>query len=453
MTRKRGALAVGALIGMCFLLTGSEYITWWLYKLPTVFSGVAVDALSEGAGYLFQALGMALFSAFVKRKAQVALSGACFRTVILADAAMTALAYHSTGAFGILVFGFLMNLLHGASFAYYLTRMAQILPQQRMGIVFGLAYAFGSVGSWALSLPMNGAFLGSSFALIVYGVLAVIILAIDRAMPDAPAEREDKTERPCLQPSTVFLAAVVIVLLSAVKGLGFFFPSANHLDGDISAVFMRVFYALGLIAAGIVNDRDRKAGAICCVAALVFPFVAFGLNDKPSAAVVLWIAGYVFFGFFSVYRVVTFADIAGKRGSYLFLAGFGLLFGRVGDAAGAIGGIALRNSFSALLAVTAALFIVTILLFFKYYNRLYAAPLPREESAEALLFGFRSRYGLSAREAEVFRLVADGRSNSEIAADLFIAESTVKFHVRNILKKAACANRAELLAAFRSPSL
>ena len=42
---------------------------------------------------------------------------------------------------------------------------------------------------------------------------------------------------------------------------------------------------------------------------------------------------------------------------------------------------------------------------------------------------------LSAREREVLTLVAKGRSNLEIAQELFLSEATVKTHVRNILAK------------------
>ncbi len=51
--------------------------------------------------------------------------------------------------------------------------------------------------------------------------------------------------------------------------------------------------------------------------------------------------------------------------------------------------------------------------------------------------------GLSARELDVLRLVARGRSNREIGAALFISEHTAANHVRSILRKTASANRAD----------
>ena len=54
--------------------------------------------------------------------------------------------------------------------------------------------------------------------------------------------------------------------------------------------------------------------------------------------------------------------------------------------------------------------------------------------------------GLSARELDVLRLIARGRSNREIGATLFISEHTAANHVRSILRKTACANRTEATA-------
>ena len=56
---------------------------------------------------------------------------------------------------------------------------------------------------------------------------------------------------------------------------------------------------------------------------------------------------------------------------------------------------------------------------------------------------------LSERELEVLALLASGRTNSEIARDLYVAVGTVKTHVNNIYRKLGARNRAEALARAR----
>jgi len=50
---------------------------------------------------------------------------------------------------------------------------------------------------------------------------------------------------------------------------------------------------------------------------------------------------------------------------------------------------------------------------------------------------------LSAREVEILRLVADGMTNKSIAHSLGISENTVKYHIKNILRKMQVNNRTE----------
>jgi DNA-binding NarL/FixJ family response regulator len=56
---------------------------------------------------------------------------------------------------------------------------------------------------------------------------------------------------------------------------------------------------------------------------------------------------------------------------------------------------------------------------------------------------------LSAREAEVMSLIADGQTNGQIAARLFLAEKTVKNHVRRIYSKLGVGNRPAAIAYWR----
>ena len=59
--------------------------------------------------------------------------------------------------------------------------------------------------------------------------------------------------------------------------------------------------------------------------------------------------------------------------------------------------------------------------------------------------------GLTTRQREVAALLADGKSNKEIARQLKVYEGTIKFHVKSILRKLGVRNRTEaVLAAARA---
>lgn len=54
-------------------------------------------------------------------------------------------------------------------------------------------------------------------------------------------------------------------------------------------------------------------------------------------------------------------------------------------------------------------------------------------------------FSLTGSEKKIYDLVCQGQTDAEIAEKLFISRHTVKFHVRNILRKAGVSNRKELL--------
>lgn len=62
-----------------------------------------------------------------------------------------------------------------------------------------------------------------------------------------------------------------------------------------------------------------------------------------------------------------------------------------------------------------------------------SSPFPPRSPAETM--------GLTEREREVLRLIVQGRSNSEIAAELTVSEATVKTHINHIFAKLGARDR------------
>lgn len=63
---------------------------------------------------------------------------------------------------------------------------------------------------------------------------------------------------------------------------------------------------------------------------------------------------------------------------------------------------------------------------------------------------FIAEHNIQPREAEVMRLMLDGKTNKQMANELFISESTVKKHVNAIYRKLGVSNRLGLMAAAQN---
>ena len=64
-------------------------------------------------------------------------------------------------------------------------------------------------------------------------------------------------------------------------------------------------------------------------------------------------------------------------------------------------------------------------------------------SAEASMPRIENHFGLTPRELEILQLMAEGRSNAQLARMLWVTEQTVKFHLSNVYRKLDVSNRTE----------
>jgi DNA-binding NarL/FixJ family response regulator len=124
---------------------------------------------------------------------------------------------------------------------------------------------------------------------------------------------------------------------------------------------------------------------------------------------------------YALLRAASAASAAGNR------AGAALRLGRAADLAGRLGARPLLGQISSL-------------------ARRARIDLPALPGQRVQPGGGGALAGLTERELEVLRLVAAGRSNRDIAGELFISPKTASVHVSNIISKFGVASRGEAAA-------
>lgn len=484
-----------AVICMCFLLTSSGYLAW-VYHLMELVTPRGSDALSMVTGYAMQALGILLFSLLVRRTQNtmpmlfgvLALHMLCLVPAVL-----------SHSVFWVLLYGSLLNLLIGWIEGYYLHRLTCEPDAAHSALTLGIGYSTSILVSWILSVA-GGGFLYYSdrilFVCLVMTVMAFFVLypaqrgdegqeaisSLYSAIRSVSSPENRSAIRSVNSPenksairsvsssanstvnnpvngssfagnSLLLHAAVLVFLFSVVNSCGFGFPSAD-LKSGISLEFSRLFYAAGLLVAGFLNDRSRKYGAVCALAALIIPFIMLALQGEQVPLLIFWALSYFTFGFYSIYRMVLFSDLA-RRTGLLYLSGYGLLIGRIGDSFGEAACLLLEKRLFPLLGITGLFFILAVFVLFRIFPVLYlpaasAAGLSEKERGREIFQRFCAGYELSAREREVLQYLLEEKTGAEIADAMSISEGTVKYHIHNLLQKTGCRNRIALLDAYFS---
>jgi len=77
-------------------------------------------------------------------------------------------------------------------------------------------------------------------------------------------------------------------------------------------------------------------------------------------------------------------------------------------------------------------------------------PVPTLPGMDEVPEAFLTKYGITDREREIILKVVQGKSNADIAGELFISLATVKTHLHNIYRKIGVDSRFDLLARVRS---
>ena len=454
---KRSSIFLTILGGLIYIWTGTLYISV-VYTLFDFYDDITVCLITDCFFTLLQVLGYVFFMFFMRKskKAMGCAVPAVESAVIFTSGTV---AFLSSEAYPALIWGSVMSFFIGTVMCYAITRITSDVPFSERGKAFGIIFAIGSVGSLILSIFDGGNALSNRFILIVYAVLAIASTGLGVVLYGKKDESMFRTEE-YLSPAIIephrtdYLLFFIIFLFFVLSNIGLHFK-INGSEEFESAVFSRAFYAIGLLIAGVINDKNRKMGATCAFLALGFGLLSPVLQINAGTSALVQAVAYVFLGAPAVYRMIAFSDEAEHDHGKLPFATLGVVAALVGQAVGTVAGIWLESDMTLLACVMLALYILTGVVFFTYFSLLF----PNQKKTEVLPVGDRKEMafeqyvgekGLNSKQAQVLKYLLNGASNGEIAEKLFVAESTVKYHVKNILQATSCNNRKELIEDFRN---
>ncbi|MCQ2511895.1 MAG: helix-turn-helix transcriptional regulator [Lachnospiraceae bacterium] len=413
-------------------------------------TGIVKEMLS-GWNYLAQAAGMVLF--MILFKVFRGISGKrlfqIFAGLILLPV-ITVSVFTRSGLV-LICMTVLLNLSVGMLTAFAFSLITAYITEKHLTLCFAGAYSIGGIITYIicrLNEEILVSFVVIIFACVFVGIISALIL-LYKDVPVGFTENPSDSSFFRINCSEKGLLLLIIALMAVIFALGTNDPILVESGSGLDLIFTRFFYAGGLIIAALIFDKSHVIGSICALASILYPVMIIILYRELPVHYIAIALTDTFFGFFSVFRAGIFLSFASKK-EKRFLASLGLCVSRIVE-----GIIALLLSFFGLnrliCFITAGVLFVPLIILFCYlltkYTRKFDVAAVADnilESPEEAKPSFAERYHLTRREAEISSYLAENKTNGEIADILFLSESTVRFHVSNILKKTGLKNRREV---------
>lgn len=257
----------------------------------------------------------------------------------------------------------------------------------------------------------------------------------------------------------------VCALALIMTGLGYMQHQISYAivpaPGDASMFWQPVVRSLSALAIFAVTALNPRHAPLAYRIGLLAIIAGFSLMPFLYETSSFWVAGAVITAGYATFDVLVWVLIAQVAYTRLsdplrVVCVVRVLITSLFCVLGGIGGALLSNvsehapfayADAVLVGYLMTIAVVLVLSSPAVWELFDARPLPAEPSPapDAALKSLAHTWGLTEREAEVFFLLAKGRTQPWVAENLGISESTVNSHVRHLYSKAGINSRQELL--------
>ena len=304
-------------------------------------------------------------------------------------------------------------------------------------------------------------YVGLAFSILCLLIAIVFTLALpSQSEASAPAEIKRKANSDIWKPLLLLCLFVMIITINSGLMYQVINPAFQHLTGLVSWYWAVPYIVALVLMRNLPQTAKRSMVLYVGMAIIMGAFVCFmllGRNTFDYLVVDTLMLGAC--GIFDLFWWSILGEMLDYTDNPTKVFGIGLSANVLGVFLGGVLGVAVTSvqAPSAEVAVIALVIVCVTVAILPLLNRQLVKLLKSHaylavydsmsaDQQTAILNEIEPLDPLTAREQEVLEWILSGRSNREIAASLFISESTVKTHARNIFSKYDVTSRAELIS-------
>ena len=300
------------------------------------------------------------------------------------------------------------------------------------GIHFGCAIAAVVLVQLVIQYLVKSPVAAAVIAAAAAAALFILSLRVPGESQTIEKQKGEKSS-----PPKMWLTIAVTALLSVAVGINENLLTNVSAAGVLKTTYLpKLIYAGAAVMAGFLADKGNRSLLPLC-AAIAMPLItACGvmLRDGGISYLTSFCLFYLLAGFYVVYLSLPFLNAAPKTSNPALCAGGGQIIRGICVSVTTLPLERLLSRLSqtgVLLLMTGFSLAILVLIFIP--RSVKAGRRKTVDEQPKLPRGL-----FTNRENQVLDLILDGSSNKEIAAELYISERTVKFHVTNILAKTDC---------------